>query len=131
VASGDRCGLLSDHRVADRICGRARSLLADEQMQVVSHTDIEVASSLRRQVQRGWLKPDDGWRLLDAYRWMAVTRHGSFSMVDRIWQLRDNLTAYDAAYVALAEIIECPLVTADARLSRAPGLRCAVTVLPA
>jgi predicted nucleic acid-binding protein len=108
----------------------ARSLLASEQIQVVSHTDIEVASSLRRRVQLGWLKPDDGWLLLDTYRWMAVTRHSSFAMFDRIWELRENVSAYDAAYVALAEIIECPLVTADARLSRAPGIRCAVTVVP-
>lgn len=109
---------------------KARSLLSDEQVQVVSHTDIEVASSLRRRVQLGWLTADDGWRLLDTYRWLAVTRHSSFAMFDRIWELRENVSAYDAAYVALAEIIECPLVTADARLSRAPGLRCAVTVLP-
>ena len=108
----------------------ARSLLADEQVQVVSHTDIEIASSLRRRVQLGWLSADDGWRLLETYRWMVVTRHDSFAMFDRIWELRDNVSAYDAAYVALAEIIECPLVTADARLSRAPGLRCAITVLP-
>jgi predicted nucleic acid-binding protein len=108
----------------------ARSLLADEQVQVVSHTDIEIASSLRRRVQLGWLSADDGWRLLETYRWMTVTRHDSFSMFDRIWELRDNVSAYDAAYVALAEIIECPLVTADARLTRAPGLRCAITVLP-
>ncbi len=74
--------------------------------------------------------PIEGWQLLEGYRWMAVTRHYVFSMFDRIWELRDNLSAYDAAYVALAEIIECPLVTADARLSRAPGLRCAITVLP-
>ena len=73
---------------------------------------------------------NDGWDLLHTFRWMAVTRHGTFAMFDRIWELRDNLTAYDAAYVALAETIECPLVTADARISRAPGLRCAVTVLP-
>src|ERR671916_2361721 len=108
----------------------ARTLLADEQVQVVAHTDIEVASLLRRQVQLGWLRPDDGWLLLDTYRWMAVTRHSSFAMFDRIWELRENVSAYDAAYVALAEIIECPLVIADARLSRAPGIRCAVTVLP-
>jgi predicted nucleic acid-binding protein len=108
----------------------ARSLLADEQVQVVSHTDIEIASSLRRRVRLDWLKADDGWRLLEAYRWMVVTRHDSFSMFDRIWELRNNVSAYDAAYVALAEIIECPLVTADARISHAPGLRCAITVLP-
>lgn len=108
----------------------ARSALADEQVQVVSHTDVEVASSLRRRVHLGWLSANEGWRLLDAYRWMAVTRHSSFAMFDRIWELRENVSAYDAAYVALAEIIECPLVTADARLSRAPGLRCTITVLP-
>ena len=108
----------------------ARTLLANEQVQVVSHTDVEVASSLRRQVHLGWLRAEEGWRLLDTYRWMAVTRHSSFAMLDRIWELRENVSAYDAAYVALAEIIDCPLVTADARLSRAPGLRCAVTVLP-
>ena len=55
---------------------------------------------------------------------------GVFALFDRIWELADNLTAYDAAYVALAEAIDCPLVTADARLSRAAGLRCAVTVVP-
>jgi predicted nucleic acid-binding protein len=51
-------------------------------------------------------------------------------MLDRVWELRDNLTAYDAAYVALAEAIDCPLVTVDARISHAPGLRCTVTVVP-
>ena len=99
-------------------------------MQVPTVIDIEVASALRTRVRLGQVSADDGWRLLDTYRWMAFTRHNVLAMFDRIWELRDNLTAYDAAYVALAEIIECPLVTADARLSRAPGLRCAVTVLP-
>jgi predicted nucleic acid-binding protein len=51
-------------------------------------------------------------------------------LLDRMWQLRENVTAYDAAYVALAEALDCPVVTADARLSRAPGLRCTVTVVP-
>jgi predicted nucleic acid-binding protein len=51
-------------------------------------------------------------------------------MLDRVWELRDNLSAHDAAYVALAEAPECPLVTGDVRICRAPGLRCAVTVLP-
>jgi predicted nucleic acid-binding protein len=93
-------------------------------------TDVEIASALRKRVHFGQFTADDGWRALETYRWMAVTRHSTFAFFDRIWELRDSLTAYDAAYVALAEIMECPLVTADARLSRAPGLRCAVTVLP-
>ena len=110
--------------------GRARSLLVEQQVQVPSLIDAEVANALRTRVRLGQVSADDGWRLLNIYRWMAVTRHDIFAMFDRIWELRDNLTAYDAAYVALAETIDCPLVTADARLSRAPGLRCAVTVVP-
>ena len=84
----------------------------------------------RARVHHRGMDPAEGWLLLDVYRWMAITRHGSFAMFDRIWELRDNVSAYDAAYVALAETIDCPLVTADARLSRAAGLRCAVTVVP-
>ena len=110
--------------------GPARSLLVTEQVQVPSVIDAEVANTLRTHVRLRRLSGTEGWRLLNIYRWMAVTRHDIFSMFDRIWELRDNLTAYDAAYVSLAEAIDCPLVTADARLSRAPGLRCAVTVLP-
>ena len=45
---------------------------------------------------------------------------------DRIWELRENLTSYDAWYVALAEALECPLATLDRKLSRAAGLRCEV-----
>jgi len=110
--------------------GPARSAIVDEQVQVPALVDTEVANALRTRVRLGQLSAADGWRLLDTYRWMAVTRHNVFAMFDRIWELRDNVTAYDAAYVALAEAIECPLVTADARLTRAPGLRCAVTVVP-
>jgi len=51
-------------------------------------------------------------------------------VLDRIWELRDNLSAYDAGYIALAERLGCALVTADARLSRALGIRCPVTVVP-
>ena len=108
----------------------AQEMLAEEQVQVPTVADIEVASALRKRVRLGRITAVDGWRALDAYRWMAVTRHSPFAFFDRIWELRDDLTAYDAAYVVLAEIIECPLVTGDARLSRAPGLRCAVTVVP-
>jgi predicted nucleic acid-binding protein len=108
----------------------AQKLLLDEQIQVPTVADIEIASVLRKRVRLGRISAEDGWRALETYRWMGVTRHSDFAFFDRVWELRDNLTAYDAAYVALAETIECPLVTADARLSRAPGLRCAVTVVP-
>jgi predicted nucleic acid-binding protein len=47
-----------------------------------------------------------------------------------MWELRENVTSYDACYVALAEGLRCALVTADTQLARATGLRCAVTVVP-
>ena len=50
-------------------------------------------------------------------------------LLPRIWELRDNLTAYDATYVALAEGLACDLVTADARLAQAPGPSCAIKVV--
>jgi len=55
-----------------------------------------------------------------------MTRYPVFALLDRVWELRDNLSANGASYVALAEYLDCNLLTADARLTRAPGLRCPV-----
>jgi predicted nucleic acid-binding protein len=110
--------------------GMAREIVQREQVQAPHLIDSEVAHVLRARVRRQAIDATTGWDLLHRFRWMAITRHGTFAMLDRVWELRDNLTAYDAAYVALAEAIDCPLVTADARISRAPGLRCTITVIP-
>ena len=61
-----------------------------------------------------------------AHRIRPARRHQTRSLWPRAWELRTNLSAYDALYVALAEQLDAPLVTADARLARAPGLRCVV-----
>ena len=58
-----------------------------------------------------------------------MRRHAVFPLLSRVWELRDNLTAYDACYVALAEALRAPLLTADARLAAAAGIRCTVTVV--
>lgn len=58
-----------------------------------------------------------------------MTRYPHLEFVTRIWQLRGNLTPYDAVYVALAETLECPLVTVDQRLANAPGITCPVEIL--
>jgi predicted nucleic acid-binding protein len=50
-------------------------------------------------------------------------------LLRRVGELRDNVTAYDACYVALAEALDCPLLTADLRLSKAPGVRCTIEVM--
>ena len=71
-----------------------------------------------------------GWTSLDNLRRLGMTRYPVFSLLDRVWELGDNLSASDASYVALAELLDCNLLTADARLSRAPGIRCPITVVP-
>jgi predicted nucleic acid-binding protein len=53
---------------------------------------------------------------------MRLTRYPHAALLSRVWELRENFTAYDAVYIALAETLEAPLVTTDARLARAPGV---------
>lgn len=64
-------------------------------------------------------------------RWarLGLRRFAVVGLLARIWELRENLSAYDASYVALAEALTCGLVSADARLARSPGPRCAITVV--
>lgn len=110
--------------------GPARRTLAVHQLHAPHLVDSEVASGLRRRVLTDRLPPDHGWAALDVWRRLGMTRYPVFSLADRIWELRENLSAYDAAYVALAESLGTGLLTADARLSRAPGVRCPITVVP-
>ena len=121
-ASAALSGLLND--------GPARQLLAVEQLHAPHLIDSEVASGLRRRVASRQVTADSGWVALDTWRQLGLTRYAVYPVLERVWQLRDNLSAYDAGYVALAEALDCSLVTADARLSHAPGMRCPVTVLP-
>jgi predicted nucleic acid-binding protein len=110
--------------------GPARRTLADQQLHAPHVIDSEVASGLRRRVMSRQMSAEAGWAALDTLRRLGMTRYPGFAVVDRVWELRDNLSAYDACYVALAEMLGCDLLTADARLSRAPGIRCAITVMP-
>jgi predicted nucleic acid-binding protein len=110
--------------------GPARRSITSEQLHAPHLIDSELASGLRRAVAGQRLSATDGWRALDTWRRLGVTRYPVFSLLDRVWELRENLSAYDASYVALAEALDCALLTADTRLGGAPGVRCAVTVVP-
>lgn len=110
--------------------GLARGLVSTETINAPHLIDTEVISTLRRQCRAGTLAPADARQALDVWAQLGIIRYAAAPLLDRVWELRDNASAYDAMYVALAESLDCPLVTADARLSRAPGIGCAVTVVP-
>lgn len=110
--------------------GQARAALADGQIHVPHLIDPEIAHGVRRHVAQGALNADAGWAVLDTWRHLSATRYPVHALLDRVWQLRDNASAYDACYVALAEALGCGLLTADARLARIPGAQCSFTVVP-
>ena len=110
--------------------GPARTAISDEAVHAPHLIDSEVAQALRRLVLRRSLGADDGWAALDSWRRLGIVRHPVGGLLDRVWELRENVSAYDASYLALAEALDCSLLTADARLGRTPGLRCPVTVVP-
>ena len=110
--------------------GPARRALAEEQVHVPHLIDPEVANALRRGVAASRVEPGDAWTALGRWRRLGMSRYAVFHQLERVWELRENLSAYEASYVALAESLGCALLTADVRLGGAPGLRCPVTVVP-
>jgi predicted nucleic acid-binding protein len=114
-------GLLAD--------GDARRFLATEQLLAPHLIDAEVVNAIRRQTKSGRVDAEVGRTVIGQWARLAIERITITGLLDRVWALRDNLSAYDASYVAMAEALRCPLVTADGRLGRAPGPRCAITVL--
>lgn len=110
--------------------GQARRLLADESVHAPHLVDAEVVSVLRRQVAASLLASGEARRALDVWRRLGLIRYAASPLLERVWELRAAVTAYDAMYVALAENLDCALVTADSRLAGASGPRCAITVVP-
>ncbi len=107
----------------------ARERVLAAEVHVPALADVEVLSVVRRGVLAGRLTPERGAAALQDYADLAVERYPHLPLLGRAWQLRDSVSAYDAQYVALAELLDVPLVTADGRLARAPGLRCTVDLL--
>ena len=109
--------------------GEARRSLAREAVAIPHLADSEVTQALRELVLRGEIGADDARAALARWMRLGLRRYGVVGFIARLWELRDNLTAYDASYIALAEALACELVTADARLAQAPGPMCAITVV--
>ena len=93
--------------------------------------DVEVVQALRRYVKEGTVDADAAMVALDDYRALDLQRHAHEPLLERVWELRDNLTAHDAVYVALTEVLEGVLLTCDGPLSRAPGLAGRVVLVKA
>jgi predicted nucleic acid-binding protein len=103
----------------------ARERLLGHELAAPEIIDLEVMSVWRRTLtdkRRAALALAD---LTD----LPLRRAPHLALLPRCWELRHNLTPYDASYVALAEALEVPLLTADQRLARAPGIRCAIDVV--
>jgi predicted nucleic acid-binding protein len=107
----------------------ARERLLASDVAVPELADVEVLAVLRREVLAGRLSAERGEAALRDYADLGPERWSHRPLVARAWDLRDSVSAYDVQYVALAELLEASLVTADRRLARAPGLRCPVDLL--
>lgn len=118
-------GTPAGHVVADRIADPALGL------HVPHLADVEVAQALRRFVNGRELDARAAADAIADLRALDLQRHAHEPLLDRVWQLRQHVSAYDAVYVALAEALDAILVTCDGRLSRAPGIARRVELLKA
>jgi predicted nucleic acid-binding protein len=107
----------------------ARERLRGEQLVTPELVDLEVVSTLRRAARAGRLGQERSGQALADLAALPLRRVPHLPLLARVWELRDNLTAYDAAYVALAEAVDVLLLTADGAWVKAAGIHCRVEVL--
>ena len=119
--------LLLESEVRTRL--EQRLLSREESLHTPHVVDLEVANTLRRLVLTGVLSSERAEVALADMADLQLNRYPHVELVPRVWELRDTLTAYDAAYVALAEALEATLVTRDARLARSSGHQARIELL--
>jgi predicted nucleic acid-binding protein len=117
--------------IADDEAGERMRLRLDAEDTVCAPEviDLEVANAWRRDLLAGRIGEDRSRLALDDLASLPLARMPHRPLMPRIWELRHNLTPYDAAYVALAEALDVTLLTVDGRSTRAPSLRCEVELI--
>lgn len=113
--------LLLGSQRGEAVTEAVREAGAESRLHAPDLMDVEVAQVFRRHSARGVLPEARAAAALELLQRLPVTRHPSRILLPRVWALRENLTAYDGAYIALAEALAAPLLTCDGRLARAPG----------
>ena len=108
-------------RLVDRLAG-------DGDLHAPHLIDTEVLHALRRMLRKGQISGERAHDARTDYAELTLVRYPHEPLNDRVWELRENLTAYDATFVALAEALDVPLITCDARLAAAPGSRARIEV---
>lgn len=108
---------------------RGRDRLRGEALVAPELIDLEFLSTLSRAARAGRLDERRSRQALADLAALPLRRVPHRPLLARVWELRDNLSAYDAAYVALAEALNAPLLTADGAIGRASGVQCKVEVL--
>ena len=106
-----------------------RALGVSERLHSPHLLDIEVANVVRRLVQRKEITLVRAGQVFEDFAQLFIERHAHGALLPRIWQLRDAMTAYDGAYVALAEALGAPLLTCDGKLARAHGHRATIEMV--
>ena len=107
----------------------ARLFRDEDELHAPHLVDVEVVQGLRRLVRTGEVSPGRAEEAIADLIDLDLHRHAHLDLLGRAWNLRDNVTAYDAMYVALAEAIEAPIVTCDRPLARSPGHRARIEVV--
>ena len=107
----------------------ARTLASQERMHAPHLLDVEITQALRRLVHLKETTHSRAHQALDDHAGLVIERHSHRELVPRIWQLRQSVTAYDGAYVALAEVLDAPLLTCDARLGGSHGHAARIEVI--
>jgi predicted nucleic acid-binding protein len=108
---------------------QGRALVPRESLHAPHLIDIEVTQTLRRLVHLKEIRADRGKQALEDHVALNIKRAEHSVFLERVWVLRDSITAYDAIYVVLAEVLDVPLITCDAKLARSHGHRARIELL--